>query len=163
MSGVGKGVQNHRTLFEVCVAVLLVVVLIALIAPHVGRASDDARSVAILANLQTIRSRLQVYRIQHQDRWPGKDFVLQMTSPTSIDGEVADVPSAECCLGPYLRSIPENPYSGSDRVRVVNSPRSNFLPPQQDAGWWYNMATGEFRADLTDLHRLENGMVLTSL
>jgi type II secretory pathway pseudopilin PulG len=159
----GHGIRGHRTLLEVSVAAILVVILIALIAPHVRCASDDARAATLLADLQTIRARLLVYRIQHQDCFPGADFVLQMTSATNIDGETSDVASQEFRFGPYLRCIPENPFSGCDRVRIVNNPGSPFLPLQQDAGWWYNAATGEFRADLTDVHKLANGMILNSL
>ena len=154
---------RRRTAFEVTVAVLLLVMLIALIAPHVGGATDGSRRTALLANLQTIRARLEVYKMQHGDRYPDQDFIRQMLAYSNADGEMSDVASKDYPLGPYLRSIPGNSFSGICTVRIVNTPGLRHVPPQQDAGWWYNAATGEFRADLTDLHALPNGMVLNQL
>jgi type II secretory pathway pseudopilin PulG len=154
---------RRRTAFEVTVAVLLLVMLIALIAPHVGGATDESRRTALLANLQTIRARLEVYKMQHGDRYPDQGFIRQMLAYSNADGEMSDVASKDYPLGPYLRSIPGNTFSGICTVRIVNTPGLRHVPPQQDAGWWYNAATGEFRADLTDLHALPNGMVLNQL
>ena len=163
MIGVAQPSRGRRTAFEITVAVLLLVMLIALIAPHVGGASDDARRAALLANLQTIRARLEVYKVQHGDRYPNEDFIRQMLAYSSVDGETSDEASKDHPLGPYLQSMPENPFSGISQIRIVDTPGFRHVPPRQDAGWWYNAVTGEFRADLTDLHALPNGMVLNQL
>jgi type II secretory pathway pseudopilin PulG len=163
MIGMAEPPPRRRTAFEVTVAVLLLVMLIALIAPHVGGASGDARQAALLANLQKIRACLEVYRAQHRDCYPDEGFIRQMLAYSNADGETSNVASSDYPLGPYLQSIPGNSFSGICTVRIVNTPGLRHLPPQQDAGWWYNAATGEFRADLTDLHALPNGMVLNQL
>ena len=163
MAGLTQPSRTRRLLFEVAVAVVLLVILFALIAPHVGQASDDARMVVLLANLQTIRSHLEVYKVQHCGRYPDKDFIRQMLCYSNSDGETSDGPAKEYPFGPYLHAIRENPFSGMAWVRVVHSPRTRYMPPQQEAGWWYNAATGEFRADLTDLHKLPNGLAFNQL
>lgn len=163
MVGMAQPSRGRRTAFEVTVAVLLLVALIALIAPHVGGASDDARQAALLANLQTIRAHLEVYKVQHRDCYPDDNLVRQMLAYSNIEGQTSDEVSKDHPLGPYLQSIPENSFSGINKIRIVNTPGLRHVPPPQDAGWWYNAATGEFRADLTDLHTLPNGMVLNQL
>jgi type II secretory pathway pseudopilin PulG len=155
--------RSHKLLFEISIAAILLAILGALIAPHVVGASEEARGVALLADLQTVRSRLEVYKAQHRGQYPDRDFVLQMTAYSNADGETGDARSPDHPYGPYLPAIPPNPFTQSERVRVVNSPRTRFLPPMEDAGWWYNLATGEFRADLTDVHTIADGTTLNQL
>ena len=52
--------------------------------------------------------------------------------------------------GPYLEQMPNNPMTGVGTIRTTDDPSALFPPGDQNAGWWYNSATGRFYADLAD-------------
>lgn len=133
------------SLVEILIVVVLLAILAAIVIPQVSNATQDARTTALLSNLQTIRSRLEVYKVQHRDRYPDERFVEQMVQYTDEAGDVNDVPDPDYPLGPYLCAIPPNPFSGDTTVEIVTG-TTPFVAPDEDGGWWYNATTGEFRA-----------------
>lgn len=150
------------TLVEVLIVVVLLAILAGIVVPQISDAGEEARISALLADLQTIRSRLEVYKAEHNDQYPNEDFVLQMTRYTNAQGEVSDTRSTEFRLGPYVLAMPDNPITGDARVRVVNTLRP-FTPPVADRGWWFNSVTGEFCPDLTYDHSTPDGQPLSRL
>ncbi len=142
----------HRafTLVEVLIVVILLGILAAIAVPQIANAAYESKVSAVLQDLRRIRSQIQLYRAQHNDTYPGREFVDQMTKYTNVDGEVSDTRDEEFCLGPYLDRIPPNPISGDERVRVQGGLRRPYRAPRRDRGWWYNFRRGEFRADLSD-------------
>ena len=90
-------------------------------------------------NLQTIRSQIQVYKIQHNDVYPtAATFSDQMTLASKADGTTAAVGTSGYDLGPYLQSIPANPYTNTTTIGTgaVGS-----------SAWYYDETTGTFRAN----------------
>lgn len=114
--------------------------------------SHEALVSSLKSDLQTIRSQLLLYKIQHSDRYPGRHFADQMTLWTDVDGNTQDRGTDSFCYGPYLQSIPANPISGDNSIVVVTDPDVSFSPPERDGGWWFNRTTGDFRANLTSRH-----------
>jgi hypothetical protein len=129
---------------------------------HFLEGLDAARLSNLISSLQTIRSQLMLYKVQHEEKYPNQHFVDQMTQHTDADGNVSATPDTEYPYGPYLQSIPVNPVSGDNTVTVVHDEDTVFSAPEDDAGWWFNPATGEFRANLTDQHVDDKGIPLNT-
>jgi len=130
------------TLVEVLIVVIVLGILAAIVVPQFSTASDDANLSALRTNLQTIRAQLELYKIQHNGSYPTlASFTAQMTAGTDVTG------AAGTDFGPYLLSIPPNPFSGVNTV-------TNTTPPAATLGWFYDQATGEFRANDSAAHKL---------
>ncbi len=150
------------TLAEVLIVVLILAVLAALAVPRFADASSEARHAALMAQVRTVRTQIQLYKSDHRERLPDARIVAQLTRYTNVEGLPHGQPGPQFPFGPYLSSWPVNPVSGDGRVRVALSDEP-FEAPQRDAGWYYNPLTGEFRADLSDNHTLEDGTPLNDL
>jgi len=135
------------TLVEILIVVIILGILAAIVIPQFTQASTEAKISNLRTNLQTIRSQLLLYRMQHDGEvYPGSDFVNQMIQYTNTVGVAQAARDSTHNLGPYLQSIPINPISNSNVVRIETG---TFTAPSADAGWWFNSTTGEFRADVT--------------
>jgi general secretion pathway protein G len=152
------------TLVEILIVVIILGILAAIVIPQFTQASTEARISNLRTNLQTIRSQLLLYKTQHTENYPDATFVAQMTKYTSASGTTSTTPSSSYPYGPYLQTIPVNPFSGSSVVRIVTGASTTFSATA-DAGWWFNSTTGEFRADLTasDTNKTSDGTAFSDL
>jgi general secretion pathway protein G len=151
------------TLVEILIVVIILGILAAIVIPQFTEASSEARVSNLMTNLQTIRSQLLLYKTQHLEHYPTNDatghtFEEQMTQFSDVTGDVSAAPSSSFPYGPYLQSVPANPISGSNAVVVEDDAATGFAAPAADAGWWFNSATGEFRANITDAHMTTDGL-----
>jgi len=96
--------------------------------------SHEALVSSLKSDLQTIRSQLMLYKVQHNDRYPGRHLADQMTMWTDVDGNTQDRRTDSFRYGPYLQSIPANPISGDNSVVVVTDADVSFSPPERDGG-----------------------------
>jgi general secretion pathway protein G len=162
------------TLVEILIVVIILGILAAIVIPQFTEASSEARISNLMTNLQTIRSQLLLYKTQHMEVYPGASggetddgstgtFSTQMCQYSDATGAVNATPDTAYPFGPYLQTVPPNPLTGSKAVTVVDNVATAFSAPGADAGWWFNRATGEFRADLTDAHETADGTPLNSL
>jgi general secretion pathway protein G len=98
------------TLVEILIVVIILGILAAIVIPQFTEASNDARTSALSSDLQTVRSQLELYKVQHLEAYPGMttgsfvatEFVNQLTSRTNQAGAVGTDPNSYP-LGPYLR------------------------------------------------------------
>ena len=123
------------TFVEIIIAVIILAVLAALVVPQLGRASAQPDLAALAATLQTVRTQLQYYKLQHNDTFPSlADWKQQMLKRTKPNGRC----SARGSCGPYLLQVPVNPLDGSRNIS-----------PLQDGsgGWMYDEKTGQFRSN----------------
>lgn len=148
------------TLVEVLIVVVIVVIVAAIAIPQFTQASDLARASALVANLRQVRSQVQLYTLQHGSTLPSRQLINQLTRHSNAAGQTRVRPSPAYPFGPYLLAFPENPITGISTVRFRTRANQTFSPPATDAGWWYNLATGEFRADLTQVWQDETGTPL---
>jgi general secretion pathway protein G len=123
-----RPIHKAFTLVEVLIVVIVLGILAAIVLPQFTDASSDAKLSSLKTNLQTIRGQLQLYKIQHDDNWPAlATFTAEMTTEISNKG-------------PYLLSIPNNPYT------ETNTMGAGAL---DSSAWYYNETTGVFRANDT--------------
>ena len=130
------GPGNARfTFMEILIAVVILASIAALVVPQFGQASVDPDLAALSATLQTVRTQLQYYRVQHDGSFPSfDDWEAQMLDRTRPDGTL----STRGSCGPYLLQVPANPVDGSRRI----SPTADGT-----GGWAYDEQTGHFQSN----------------
>ena len=147
------------TLVEILIVVVILGILAAIVIPQFTEASSEAKMSSLCTDLQSVRSQIELYKIQHNDALPGEDntalggthtgtsgFEDGLTGYTTING-VVTTDSDPNSYGPYLQKIPTNQFNDKNTVQKDNSD-----PGGNDSGWNFNTATGAFHAD-TDLHK----------
>ncbi len=107
------------TLVEILIVVVILGILAAIVIPQFTQASTEAREASLRSNLQSVRSQIQLYKIQHNDFAPTSAalFLAEMTGRTDQDRTVNPVG----LLGPYLQSIPVNPFTTASAIDADGS------------------------------------------
>src|SRR5258706_15348496 len=98
------------TLVEILIVVIILGILAAIVIPQFTNASQDARKSSLVSQLQTLRSQIELFKLQHGDALP--DLV------TNWDPFLKTSTYNTKTYGPYMQAIPTNPLNGS--VVVVN-------------------------------------------
>lgn len=140
--------QNGRrgfTLVEILIVVVILGVLAAIVVPQFSQASSEANLNTLLGNLQTVRSQIQLYKVQHNDLLPGQ---------ASFGGDVAEAAfvaalTNDGTYGSYVSKIPENLFIADAAARnAITCVNDAATAPAGDegTGWWFNAANGDFRA-----------------
>jgi hypothetical protein len=119
---------------------------------HTNNVSDlgtKAQQSNLVSTLQTIRSAIDLYKIQHNNNLPLSTseaaFITCMTCYTDIDGNAAasQEPGQEGVYGPYMQSIPVNPFTIASTVTFSGADSAGVA----GGGWHLNTTTGRFQAD----------------
>ena len=144
--------KSGFTLVEILIVVVILGILAAIVIPQFTEASTEAKTSSLATDLQTMRSQIELYKIQHNDNLPGAggaSFIVALTGQTDIYGAVGTE------YGPYIQKIPSNQFLDvliADTVRfeagVVNTAGA------ATAGWVFNTDTGSFYADDSAEHAL---------
>ena len=121
--------RSGFTLVEILIVVIILGILAAIVIPQFTNASTDARKSSMLSQLQTLRSQVQLFKLQHNDVLP--DLITnqwtQLTSKTNLAGTVDT--TATGLYGPYLESDPVNP---------LNSKKTVAAAAGANVGWTYS-------------------------
>lgn len=137
--------MTHRnkgfTLVEILIVVIILGILAAIVIPQFTEASNDARESALASDLQTLRSQLELYNIQHLDSYPAAaNFVALLTGKSDVDGTL----NAAGAYGPYLQNFPTNPFNNLNTVDVQ---ADDTGLGGGNHGWYFNTATGRMSPD----------------
>jgi general secretion pathway protein G len=107
-----------------------------IVAPDFSARGTGIEEARFLADLQTIRCQLELYKIQHNEQIPPTEscasFELALTTKGADNH------------GPYIKAIPANPFNSSSTIRFENNRNT---AGSGKAGWVLNTCTGNFRAD----------------
>ena len=130
------------TLVEILIVVIILGILAAIVIPQFTNASQDARESALLSQLQTLRSQIELYKLQHMDKLPnlvgGAPGVVTNWNPLTTKTDNAGAPSAASdAFGPYMQSAPSNPINGL--TNVVDGDTA-MLAAGSDCGFIYDYA-----------------------
>ena len=141
--------RSGFTLVEILIVVVILGILAAIVIPQFTEASTEAKTSSLCTDLQTMRSQIELFKIQHNDNlpgWNGATFIQAMTGYTLIDGTVQAGPGANV-YGPYVQQIPTNQFNDLDTIATAAA-----TPAAADntTGWFFNTTTGEWRANDTD-------------
>jgi general secretion pathway protein G len=120
------------TLVEILIVVIILGILAAIVIPQFTGASEDARKSNMQSQLQTLRSQIELYKLQHRDQPPllVTNGWGTMTSKSDEDRTT----NAAGKFGPYMQSGVTNPLTNSSSVAAAAA---------VGVGWVYNEATGE--------------------
>jgi len=112
--------RNNKgfTLVEILIVVIILGILAAIVIPQFTNASSDARKNSLTSQLQTVRSQIELYKLQHNDVLP--DFATnqwgQMTAQTDVNGSTTATTKD---FGPYLQQTPTNPLNTNTAVLSI--------------------------------------------
>ena len=131
-----KAKRSGFTLVEILIVVVILGILAAIVIPQFTEASTEAKLSSLCTDLQTLRSQIELYKIQHNDVPPTfAGFVAQMTAQTDITG------AAGTDYGPYVQKIATNQFNNDDTLNASGTIGDN------GGGWEYDATTGQINAD----------------
>ena len=130
------------TLVEILIVVVILGILAAIVIPQFTSASESARSSSLSSTLQTIRSQLELYQVQHNGDYPTLAQMWgNLTGQTDVDG------AAGTDFGPYLQKAPVNPFTLGSTCAADNT-----------EDWQYTAASGAIVAVVTAAKIAELGL-----
>jgi general secretion pathway protein G len=136
MTVVRRTRKGGFTLVEILIVVIILGILAAIVIPQFTSASQDARKNSLASQLQTLRSQIELYKLQHLDLLPpnlynggAEGTVASGTATTAAWYQMLNKTSAASAVGtgtafpfgPYLQSEPANPLNGGKGVKVVSA------------------------------------------
>lgn len=128
--------SNSRgfTLVEILIVVIILGILAAIVIPQFTNASQDARKSSVLSQLQTLRSQIELYKLQHGDAAPQLVTTgwSQLTGTTAYAGKT---------YGPYMQAAPVNSLANSSTVAAAAA---------AGVGWVYDETSGAISATADD-------------
>jgi len=144
--GIKMKAKRGFTLVEILIVVVILGILAAIVIPQFTEASSEAKVSSLVSNLQTVRSQIELYKIQHNDDLPGTytgvDFTTALLNKSNQSGLINNTDGR---YGKYLQKMPANPFVDDPCVAVTVRVGTN--PGAGTAGWCYDDTTGAFNAD----------------
>lgn len=154
------------TLIELLIVVIIIAILAAIAIPQFSNTSSDAQEAALDANLATVRSAIELYRVQHNNRYPSVAvstggectggtagtgavntelaFREQLTNFSNAAGQTCSVAAPGFIYGPYLRTMPNEPVTNSAALAIVTAANA-VEPDAATGGWRFNNVSGKFQ------------------
>jgi len=150
MASYARSGKADFTVIDAVIVAVLAAIVGATTIPLLEMANRRAKTTALLQNLHTLRSQIELYKLGHGGEPPvlyqgSFPQLIRATNAEGIPGE----PGTEYPFGPYLRSgLPLNPITGRSIVTATGV----FPPtaPSKNGGWLYHQATGQIAADLAE-------------
>ncbi len=147
--------KHGFSLMEIFIVMVVLAIIASIAVPKLSQAASEAQCTYLCDALQEVRSGIALYSTDHDDCYPGNgnaDWVQAMTGQTNDEGDVYTsemAEAAEKAFGPYLDSVPKNPYSNLNTVEVTNI---DMQMATAQTGWYFNCETGLFRANDLNAH-----------
>jgi general secretion pathway protein G len=175
------------TLIELLIVVIIIAILAAIAIPQFSNTTADAQESTLDANLNNLRSAIEMYKVQHNGTLPAAtastggdstkctaasgtlgaaavntDAALkeQLTMYSDITGHTCTAAGAGFMYGPYLREqLPIEPISNppSNAVAIVSTTGTVAAPAAATGGWRYNYVTGRIDMNSNANDRRGNG------
>ena len=145
------------TLVELMIVVTILGILAAIVIPEFQGHAAESRESAIKSSLYTVRTQIELYKLQHNGLSPGyigtiqatpTIFTYQLTGTSTITGMAVSskTPSGSYLYGPYLLEMPENPFNNLSSIKMVSSGTTDFSTAADDStGWLYQKETATFK------------------
>ena len=143
-----KSAYRGFTLIEILIVVIILGILAAIVIPQFANASTQAKTSAVQSTVQTLKSQVALYKLQHGDVLPGGgttstfssgQFWTDLTTQTDSTGAAWTNSTANQTAGgpwgPYMQSIPTNSLTGGSNV-------GNGTAPAAGADFVYDYAGG---------------------
>jgi general secretion pathway protein G len=139
------------TLVEILIVVVIMAVLAAVVVPQFSGTTDDAKRSTAEFNLGSVRSIVQTFRAHHdgiRPAFPSGATTLEALIKETDSSGVVKVGGG---FGPYLVTMPDNPFTGVSDVKAVKSagtaPVKGDVTANDKGGWIYDVSTGNIWLD----------------
>jgi general secretion pathway protein G len=102
------------TLIEILIVVIILGILAAIVIPQFSSASSDAKKASLQSTVQTLRSQIALYKLQHGDTLPN------LSGTGAGNGWPALTASSVyqgTTVGPYMQAIPVNSLTNGSVVK----------------------------------------------
>ncbi len=161
VSWAGEMRKKAFTLIEVILVVAILGILAALVVPTLQGHIATARQSAAKDSLSTMRTQIELYKLQHEGTPPGYVngsgaptalLQLQFTATTTETGAVSPstVPLDPYIYGPYVKKLPENPFNDLSNIAyVAETTAFSAAVDGTSSGWLYKKETAEFGLNWT--------------
>ena len=148
------------TLVEILIVVSILGILAAVVIPEFHGQGILAKEAVAKEMLQTFRSQIELYSVQHNGDPPGYlNGSLgmsglaqgQLLNCTDIHGKInlLTIPTFDYPYGPYLNKIPKNPFNESQTILYIVDPASMPANAAGSWGWIYVAVTKTIRLNST--------------
>ncbi len=134
------------TLVEILIVVVILGILAAIVIPQFTEASTEAKMSSLCTDLQTMRSQIELYKVQHNDDLPGSG-TASFSDALILKTDIAGALNAAGPYGPYLQKVPTNAFNDLDTVQVE---AGNASLGGGNTGWHFDSTSGAFHADTDD-------------
>jgi general secretion pathway protein G len=128
------------TLIEILIVVIILGILAAIVIPQFTNASKEAKQSSLVTMVQSLRSQIALFKLQHNDYLPGTNplngatfdqavFWDQMLLFSDVVGATNATKTVQFDKGPYMQSQPKNPLcpttaNAGDVVATLNGAAS---------------------------------------
>ncbi|MBC8471296.1 MAG: hypothetical protein H8D56_17680 [Planctomycetes bacterium] len=131
--------ENKRLSYTEMLSIAVVLSVAAMsVVPKFTEANPESMTCELIDGLHQMRSQLDLYSVQHENRLPPVDsFESFKTALTTKVGQ----------YGPYVQEIPVNPFNNLNTVRFDGEPAG-----VGKAGWRIDTKTGLFQTDDSAAH-----------
>ncbi|MBB6430026.1 type II secretion system protein [Algisphaera agarilytica] len=152
------------TLVEILIVVVILGILAAIVIPQFTSASESAKASSIVTQLQTIRSQIELFQIQHNGDYPLLTAATDgtawdvLTEETNVAGSTT-ITAGETTYGPYLQKAPVNGFE--DSSEIILGTGTALGTAAAGSGWHYNATTGEVKVNMAAAKAIEVGLLDT--
>jgi len=165
------GNQAGFTLIEMLIVIVVLGILAMIIVPQITISTDDAKLSTLQTNLSGVRSAIETYYAQHNNKYPGElketdgsaigsgqhaaaatAFLAQLTKYSAADGVVSNSRSTTAKYGPYIKGagFPANPFDGDNDVTCdIDETNITVRASDSASAWKFYPKTGVFIANDT--------------
>jgi len=142
--------KSGFTLVEILIVVVILGILAAIVIPQFTEASTEAKVSSLATDLQTLRSQIALYKIQHNDAAPTlANFLAQMTQYSDISGATQATKDATHIYGPYLQKIPVDQFNDMQDAVGNGTLEAIGAAPTNLTSWAYDETDGTIKANDT--------------
>jgi prepilin-type N-terminal cleavage/methylation domain-containing protein len=148
------------TLVELMIVVSILGILAAIAFPNFQDYQQQARQAAAEAVLSTMRSQIEMYKLEHNGKAPGYINTMQATTTmlqyqfvgtSALTGmaTVSSIPAGIYVCGPYMNRMPVNPFNSLSTFKYVPSATAFSAAADNTTGWLYKKETAEIHLNTT--------------
>lgn len=142
--------KSGFTLVEILIVVIILGILAAIVIPQFTNASQDARESSVVSQLQTLRSQVELYKLQHHEQYPTDDGTATGDWDwTLLTGKTDEFGVAGGTLGPYLQQTPANPLNTNSGMASVATDADAADGAADGIGFVFSQETGKIWATNT--------------
>jgi general secretion pathway protein G len=136
--------KSGFTLVEILIVVIILGILAAIVIPQFTNASQDARRSSLASQLQTLRSQIELWKLQHGDTLPDLVGGTTGSDTTNWDDLTTITVYQGQNFGPYMQAPPSNPLNNSTTV-VDGDGSDPAYVPAAGVGFVYDVTGGTGR------------------